>query len=98
MECPHCKLLNPDTAQRCDCGYNFTTKTLEEPYDRSVPRKTINVLKIAAALVSLGISVLYARGPGNGSAGWFLVGPIFWCRCCDMAPKVSPGFGRTWEL
>ena len=35
MECPHCKLINPETAQRCDCGYNFTTKTLEEPYDRS---------------------------------------------------------------
>ena len=35
MECPHCGLINPETAQRCDCGYDFTTKTLEEPYDRS---------------------------------------------------------------
>ncbi len=87
MECPHCKLLNPETAQRCDCGYNFTTKTLEEPYDRSVPRKTINVLKIAAALVSLGISVLYARGPGNNLAGWFVVGPIFGAVVVIWHPK-----------
>ena len=35
MDCPRCGLINPETAQRCDCGYDFTTKTLEEPYDRS---------------------------------------------------------------
>ena len=21
--CPHCTLVNPDTARRCDCGYDF---------------------------------------------------------------------------
>ena len=35
MECPHCRLINPDTTQHCNCGYDFTTKTLEEPYARS---------------------------------------------------------------
>ena len=24
MECPHCGLINPDTAERCNCGYTFT--------------------------------------------------------------------------
>ena len=24
MECPNCGLINPDTAERCDCGYTFT--------------------------------------------------------------------------
>lgn len=23
MKCPNCGLINPDDAQRCDCGYNF---------------------------------------------------------------------------
>ena len=32
MECPQCRRINPETAQRCDCGHDFTTKTLEEPY------------------------------------------------------------------
>ncbi len=35
MDCPHCGLVNPPDAQRCDCGYDFTTKTLKEPHGRS---------------------------------------------------------------
>jgi hypothetical protein len=31
MECPGCKLTNPDSTQRCDCGYNFLSRKLEEP-------------------------------------------------------------------
>jgi hypothetical protein len=28
MKCPVCKLENPDTALRCDCGYAFATGTM----------------------------------------------------------------------
>ena len=31
MECPNCKLLNPPTAELCDCGYDFSTGTLKKP-------------------------------------------------------------------
>ena len=34
MECPKCGLLSPDSALRCDCGYDFHTKKLEESYLR----------------------------------------------------------------
>ncbi len=27
-ECPECRLVNPDAAQRCDCGYDFDRKIL----------------------------------------------------------------------
>ena len=32
MDCPRCKLISPATAQRCDCGYDFETKTVEKAF------------------------------------------------------------------
>jgi hypothetical protein len=32
MDCPNCKLVNPPTASRCDCGYDFQTHTVERSY------------------------------------------------------------------
>jgi uncharacterized RDD family membrane protein YckC len=31
MDCPKCGLINPATAQRCDCGYDFETRTSVKP-------------------------------------------------------------------
>jgi uncharacterized RDD family membrane protein YckC len=31
--CPKCSLINPDTAQICDCGYNFQTQVQGNPID-----------------------------------------------------------------
>jgi uncharacterized membrane protein YvbJ len=28
MKCPLCGLLNPETATRCDCGYDFSSMVL----------------------------------------------------------------------
>jgi hypothetical protein len=32
MDCPKCRLVNPDEAQRCDCGYDFVAKEMRESY------------------------------------------------------------------
>jgi len=32
MDCPNCKLVNPPTAARCDCGYDFQTHTIQRSY------------------------------------------------------------------
>ena len=32
MDCPRCGLINPDIAERCDCGYDFATNTVERAY------------------------------------------------------------------
>lgn len=29
MECPRCGLFNPATAQRCDCGFDFVSRTMK---------------------------------------------------------------------
>lgn|SRR5262245_64989741 len=32
QDCPNCGLANPRAAQRCDCGYDFSTRMLKESY------------------------------------------------------------------
>ncbi len=32
MNCPKCKLTNPPEAIRCDCGYDFNTKTMQKSF------------------------------------------------------------------
>ena len=32
QDCPRCHLLSPDEARRCDCGYDFTTRSVESSY------------------------------------------------------------------
>jgi hypothetical protein len=28
--CPKCDFINPDSAQRCDCGWDFNTQTVQD--------------------------------------------------------------------
>lgn len=60
MHRPRCKLINPDTALRCGCGYDFESRTVEKAYFRQdLPREIRTYLIIflvwnaVGALVSL---------------------------------------------
>lgn len=32
MDCPNCRLVNPASALRCDCGYDFKSRRLERSH------------------------------------------------------------------
>jgi hypothetical protein len=61
MECKNCGLLNPDTAMRCDCGYDFATQTVRASYlvKPAVPTSDKWVRQYALACgVTFGFEVL----------------------------------------
>ena len=47
MKCPNCGLENPESALRCDCGYNFSNKTVEavELTKDQIEKKRISILR-----------------------------------------------------
>jgi integrase len=57
MDCPNCKLVNPPTATRCDCGYDFETYTVQEPY-LTVRDKQLSRHSVGLTGAILGILVL----------------------------------------
>lgn len=62
MDCPRCGLINPESAQRCDCGYDFASRSVRTPYSnlrRQLPKeiKTFLILVVVLNIV-IGLLVL----------------------------------------
>jgi hypothetical protein len=69
MKCPQCGLYNPGIAQRCDCGYDFGTKTMMPSYlDATTERPAIppRLFRVgsAAAFISEATLLLLIATPG----------------------------------
>lgn len=52
MKCPRCGLLNPDIAQRCDCGYDFEARTVKTPYGVPPSPKRSWLRAVAAGMIA----------------------------------------------
>jgi hypothetical protein len=53
MNCPRRGLINPETAQRCDCGYDFVSKSVERPHLGSSPNASLSKIAIGVQLVAI---------------------------------------------
>jgi hypothetical protein len=74
MQCPRCKLENPSTASRCDCGYDFETKTVQTSYAPQAMPKAIktSLVVLVVANVVLGLVALSNGDPAR------IFGVIVW--------------------
>lgn len=74
MNCPRCGLVNPAEAQRCDCGWDFQSHTVETAYFKQELPKDIRIyLRVLVVLNVLGALVaLLAGQPAR------LVGVALW--------------------
>jgi hypothetical protein len=67
MDCPRCGLTNPATASRCDCGYDFQTRTIERPfYQQKLPRDIKRFLVLIVVLNAISAAVVLASGDPTG--------------------------------
>ena len=61
MDCPKCKLINPPCAERCDCGYDFKTGTMQESY-LTERGKRHSKPEIAALFLGLACNLVLRQG------------------------------------
>jgi hypothetical protein len=88
QQCPRCRLFNPAEAARCDCGYDFATKSVKGSYllEHVVEKQGGEARVVAAASranLRSGISLLVlaaifsAGAYYSGQPRLFLV-PVIW--------------------
>jgi hypothetical protein len=61
VKCPNCNLLNPERAQRCDCGYDFENKRLVQRYLN--PDVSSGTLPVDSSRISPGIRIAFVWLP-----------------------------------
>jgi hypothetical protein len=91
QQCPDCRLFNPDTALRCDCGYDFVARSMKGSYlvadavakrgaDAFVREASGSHLKAGVAWIVIGLVISLSGLIANGRVriGWpLVVGAIF---------------------
>ncbi|MGC2831164.1 MAG: hypothetical protein WB627_12390 [Candidatus Acidiferrum sp.] len=81
-ECPHCKLENPDSAERCDCGYDFSTGSMRSAsvldYGHPEEKEPTDYtgLIFAAILAPVFLLFIYLGKPDMGLAVFLVLGMI----------------------
>src|SRR5258706_7392690 len=64
-DCPKCRLANPDTALRCDCGYDFASNAMKESYLPARERRVIgntSLVIVSVYAIVRATATLYLSG------------------------------------
>ena len=88
MECPVCKLVNPESAIRCDCGYVLPAKPPEPATRARIDPVTIrNTDRIAGWLILPATALV---------GGMVLEGRALLIRLADHQPDLHTLLGAGW--
>ncbi|MHB8063842.1 MAG: hypothetical protein ACYDG2_14615 [Ruminiclostridium sp.] len=83
-KCPMCRLINPNEAEECDCGYNFETRTVQRDTEKMIIQ-SIPIIQIIFTVLLLIVLVslfcihnhigafIYFSYQFTGIAGLFLL-------------------------
>lgn len=92
MKCPNCGLFNPDSAERCDCGYDWPTGRMKASYLDLNGRfahgatagrvSSLVMVSVASAAVVGGLLPLAALGRGASPGVAFNFGMLFFIGFC----------------
>src|SRR5262245_37136235 len=63
MKCPRCNLINPDSALRCDCGWDFSTGAINEKMKRPTSVSVIAWILIVNSILSLIVTLVVIDNP-----------------------------------
>jgi hypothetical protein len=66
MECPNCGLLNPAGAERCDCGYDFASRSMKESLLSLEELRRASEDPNPAYLPPFDIFLIFSFGSSNG--------------------------------
>jgi hypothetical protein len=59
--CPNCQLVNPGSAQSCDCGYSFSDGSIGAPLDLGKPGVPLTATdRTGIALAKVGLWIVLA--------------------------------------
>ena len=65
MNCPKCGLINPNTAERCDCGFSFLDGSFVAPSRMAPPGEKLRRVGCALGVVGMLASVLLRKIPAG---------------------------------
>ncbi len=69
-KCPNCRLYNPPSAIRCDCGYDFETASMKRPY---LVKHSLTAITTSSLWATVILKTLYWTGI---IVGWGLMQSI----------------------